>query len=118
MQIIDTHCDALYKLQMAGRTGRRQLNYRTAEEIETNVKRLQIGGVWLQFFALFIDYRVPQHEKWNWLLEQIDLFQTEVIGKNDEIKHIKRWTQLHDLQAGDIGAVLALEGVDAIGNDL
>src|SRR5699024_3957958 len=53
---------------------------------------------------------------------QIDLFYTEVLGKNPMMKHIKSWEDLwedlDDLKDGEIGAVLTLEGADAFGNDL
>ena len=40
------------------------------------------------------------------------------MAKNREIVDIKAWTELDTLQQGQLGAVLSLEGADAIGNDL
>ena len=121
MKIIDTHCDALLKLQLAkngNHYGAKPLNYRDSVEIETNYCRLKKGNVMTQFFAIFIYPDIPSDQKWQHALEQIDLFYTEVLGKNPEMKHIKRWEDLDDLQDGEIGAVLTLEGADAFGNDL
>lgn len=121
MKIIDTHCDALMKLQLGKR---KQFNfngpfdYTTSDEIETNFNRLSLGKVQVQFFAIFIEPDVPSDEKWQHALEQVDIFFTEVLGKNPEIKHIKKWNDLDLLKEGEIGAVLALEGADPIGNDL
>jgi len=121
MKIIDTHCDALYKLQMAER-GKyydiASLNFQHARQLDTNVERLEAGQVMVQFFAIFIEPDVPSDEKWQHALEQIDLFYTEVLGKNHKMKHIKKWNELDRLQDGEIGAVLTLEGADAFGNDL
>lgn len=121
MKIIDTHCDALLKLQIAknGKEyGLTPLDFRNEDKIETNVKRLIAGGVKVQFFAIFIDPDTPSDLKWQHALEQTDLFYTEVLGKNPEMKHIKEWKDLDDLKDGEIGAVLTLEGADAFGNDL
>lgn len=121
MKIVDTHCDALLKLQLAknGKEyGRKPLNFKSADEIETNIERLSRGKVKLQFFAIFIDPDTPSDMKWQHALEQVDLFYEEIVGKNPEVKHIKSWKDLDDLSDGEIGAILSLEGADAFGNDL
>lgn len=121
MNIIDTHCDALLKLQSAkrGQFGfLRPLDFRSSEELETNLSRLKKGKVKLQFFAIFIHPHVPSDESWQHALEQIDVFHTEVIGKCDEMVHVKEWKEIESIPEGKIGAVLTLEGADAFGNDL
>jgi len=120
MKVIDTHCDALLKLQLAKRSyeNPRLLDFANAEELDCNLERLREGNVAVQFFAIFIYPDVPSDEKWQHALEQIDLFYTEVLGKNPFMKHIKKWEDLDELKSGEIGAVLTLEGADAFGNDL
>lgn len=122
MQIIDTHCDALLKLQMAKRNGLDSVsslpNYRDAEIFDTNIERLKQGNVMTQFYAIFIQPDLPSDEKWQHALEQVDLFYREVLGQHPEMKHIKKWEELTQLNTGEIGAVLTLEGADAFGNDL
>jgi len=120
MKIIDTHCDALLKLQMAKRGhpyGMKSLDYQTSEELDTNYQYLQKGGVMVQFFAIFIEPGVPSDEKWQHALEQIDLFYTEVLAQ-PKMKHIRKWEDFDRLKDDEIGAVLTLEGADAFGNDL
>lgn len=121
MKVIDTHCDALLKLQLA-QQGKpyniEPLSFYDAEDIETNVKRLEKGNVMAQFFAIFIFPDVPSDLKWQYALEQVDLFYTEILAKNPQMKHIKTWEDFDDLKDGEIGAVLTLEGADAFGNDL
>lgn len=121
MKIIDTHCDALMKLQL----GKRKqffhdgpYDYQTSNHIDTNVNRLHKGGVKVQFYAIFIEPDIPSDEKWQHALEQVDAFYVDVIEQNPEIKHIKSWQDLDKLKDGEIGAVLALEGADPIGNDV
>ncbi len=119
MKIIDTHCDALYKLQIAKR-GKQSLplTFRNSDELDTNFNRLKRGNHFAQFFALFLEPDIPSYEKWGYLMEQIDLFHSEVLAKNPEMVHIKKWDDFNHLEDGQIGAVLALEGADAFGNDL
>ncbi|MBM7599366.1 membrane dipeptidase [Virgibacillus halotolerans] len=121
MKIIDTHCDALLKLQFGKRTinnGGKPLSYQDDPQLDTNLNRLKKGQLMTQFYAIFIEPDVPSDEKWQHALEQIDLFYEEVLGKNPEIKHIKKWEELNHLKDGEIGALLTLEGADAFGNDL
>lgn len=121
MKIIDTHCDALLKLQLAKRGsfyGTEPLNFTNSDQLDTNFQRLQAGGVYVQFFAIFLYPDLPDNEKWQHALEQVDLFHTEILGKNPAMKHIKKWEDIDSLKDGEIGAVLTLEGADAFGNDL
>ncbi|EIM07507.1 dipeptidase [Planococcus antarcticus DSM 14505] len=121
MEIFDTHCDALLKLQMAKRNALFEgelVNYQNSDLLDTNFKRLRAGGVKVQFFAVFIHPEFPSDEKWQHALEQIDLFYSEILGKNRLMKHIKNWQDIDLLKPDEIGAVLTLEGADAFGNDL
>lgn len=121
MHIIDTHCDALLKLQLARRDFNepgKEILFKNDETLDTNFARLRAGNVKVQFFAIFIEPDVPTDEKWQHALEQIDLFYTEVIGENSHMKHIREWSQIGELGQNETGAVLTLEGAEAFGNDL
>src|SRR5690625_1237285 len=121
MKVIDTHCDALLKLQLAKNGqpyGVEPISFYDADELERTVGRLKEGQGMAQFFARFIYPDVPDTIKWQKALEQVDLFYTEILGKNPQMKHITKWEQLDELEEGEIGAVLTLEGADAFGNDL
>lgn len=123
MKIIDTHCDALLKLQSDKRRSRgfmdeqAPLNFYDAEEIDTNYNRLKEGDLQVQFFAIFISPKVPDNEKWQHALEQVDAFYNEVLGQENMV-HIKNLKEIKQLKPHEIGAVLTLEGADAFGNDL
>ncbi|WP_042146903.1 dipeptidase [Paucisalibacillus sp. EB02] len=120
MKVIDTHCDALLKLQQLKRIpfSKTQLQFKDSQELNTNLQYLKKGKINVQFFAIFMMPDVPTNEKWQHALEQIDIFYNEILGKNPEMKHIKKWKEIRDLRDGEIGAVLTLEGADAFGNDL
>ncbi|WP_422124149.1 dipeptidase [Planococcus sp. X10-3] len=121
MKIIDTHCDALFKMQVAKRDSLYHaplLNFDNAERLDTNFQRLHAGGIKVQFFAVFLHPDLPSDEKWQHALEQVDLFHLEIVGKNPRMRHIRKWEDIHNLKEDEIGAVLTLEGAEPIGNDL
>src|SRR5699024_6771483 len=99
-----------YKLQMNKRMNNVALDFRRSSVLDVNLERLQAGGVYVQFFAIFIDENVPDEKKWTYVCEQIELFHTEVLATNREMKHIQKWEDMFALQEGEIGAILSLEG--------
>ncbi|HLS22397.1 MAG TPA: dipeptidase [Pseudogracilibacillus sp.] len=116
MKIVDTHCDLLYKLQKAKRKNR-PLDVLISNELDTNVTRLHRGGVYVQFFAIFVPPSVSAKEKWQYAKEQVELFH-EVVCQSPNVRWIQRWEDIFSLRDDEIGAVLALEGVEAIQQDL
>jgi membrane dipeptidase len=114
MNIIDLHCDALLKLW----EGKGALSYANAPELNTNKEKLKKGKVKVQCFAIFLEPDIPSDQKFQVALEQVDYFYREVLGKNPEIKQIRNWSDFDCLKDNEIGAMLTLEGVEAIGNDI
>lgn len=112
MNIIDLHCDLLEKVSRNPK-----LNVRHDPYLQSNIERLKKGNVKVQVFALFIPPNIPQEEKFNELLRQMDIFHSIVL-KQKEMVHITNWNQIFELKQGEIGAVLSLEGLDAIGEDV
>lgn len=111
--IIDTHCDALLKLWE-----NKQRRFYDDSDIDTNVVRLKRGNVRVQFFAIFIEPWLKQEQKFTTALEQVELFYEKVLKADQALKHIRNWKELKRLKEGEIGAILALEGTDAIGDDV
>ncbi|EIT84751.1 dipeptidase Bdp [Fictibacillus macauensis ZFHKF-1] len=114
MEIIDFHCDALLKLQQ----GQGERSFANDSRLDTNKERLQAGKVKVQCFAIFIEPNVPFDQKFQMALKQVDYYYKEILQKNKEMKHLSSWEDFDTLQAGEIGTMLTLEGVDAIGDDL
>ncbi|UCZ54895.1 dipeptidase [Bacillus shivajii] len=113
MNVFDLHCDVLLRL-----SENRERNFKNSQELNASLARLQSGNVKLQLFAVFIEPDIPSDQKFQAALEQIDLFHTEVIAKNPNVKKIVDWDDVRNLKDGEIGAMLTLEGADAFGNDL
>ena len=114
MNIIDLHCDVLYKL----RESKGSLRFADSPELQANKTRLQNGRVKVQCFAIFVEPHIHSEQKFQVALEQVDYFYQEVLGKNPNMVHIKEWADFDRLKIGQTGAMLTLEGVDVIGNDL
>jgi membrane dipeptidase len=111
--IIDAHCDALLKLWEAS-----ERDFLSSSEVDTNLNRLRAGNIKVQLFAIFVEPFIKQDQKFQVVLEQIDIFHQKVVGSNSKVRHIRKWSELDHLKEDEIGAVLTLEGVDAIGDDL
>ena len=114
MKVIDLHCDVLLRLYES----QGKLKFKDSPELDTNYERLRKGGVHVQAFAIFIWPEMKSDEKFQAVLDQIHYFYTDVLANNPNMKLIKEWTDFDHLKGDEIGALLTLEGVDAIGNDL
>ncbi|WP_100372964.1 dipeptidase [Bacillus sp. FJAT-45037] len=112
MRIIDTHCDALLKLWEDPTR-----NFLDDESIDANATRLANGEVMAQCFAIFVEPFIKSDDKFQAALEQIDLFHEKVL-KTPSMRWIQKWSDLDHLQHDEIGAILTLEGLDSIGDDL
>ncbi|GIO24488.1 dipeptidase [Oceanobacillus sp. J11TS1] len=117
MKVIDTHCDALFKLQSARRE-HKVLDFRDAPELATNLQRLEAGNVGVQFFAIFVPPETSSMDQWECAVEQATIFHEEIIGKHEQVKLIRQWKDIDTLAPDEIGAVLTLEGAEPIGNDM
>lgn len=112
MNIFDLHCDALLRLW----ENKGKASFEDEPNMDVTRARLEEGGVKVQAFAIWIDPDIPTTSQFDVVLEQVKLFHQQVIGGN--IRHVKDWDELDTLKDHEIGAILTLEGVDAIGNDL
>jgi membrane dipeptidase len=113
VRIIDTHCDVLYKLFM-----KPDLNFGNSEELQVNLDRMISSGTGVQFFAIYVPESVHPDLKFQAALRMADLFYEKVLESNQQMRLLKRKEDLAMLTADEIGAVLTLEGCDAIGQDL
>lgn len=117
MQVIDLHCDVLYKIQNGAEKGE-QLLFANSPKLDVNLERMRAGGVKVQAFAIFVAPDQPIELQYTKVLDQIKIFQEEVVAANPGIVHITEWQQINDLKEDEIGAFLTLEGLDCIGNTL
>ena len=114
MKVIDLHCDVLYKL--AGTE--EGASFKNSEQLDVNLEKLKKGGVKAQVFAIFVDDHLNETQRYMEALRQVEKFQYEVIAPFEEMVHITNWSQLEQLEEHQIGAILSLEGCDAIGDSM
>ncbi|WP_172251748.1 dipeptidase [Saccharibacillus deserti] len=114
MRVIDMHCDVLAKIEAS----RGRLSYADAPELAANRQRLKEGDIAVQGFAVFVDPALPGSMRFQSCLDQIHYFYDGILGKHDDMTLITDWSQIAQLQDGQTGALLTLEGVDPVENDL
>ncbi|MCD1257739.1 dipeptidase [Paenibacillus athensensis] len=111
--IIDGHCDALAKLY-----AQPELDfYKEEQELDVSWPRLRRAGVSVQFFAIYVSESLgtPRFEH---VLHMIDTFHRKV-NRKEHVVFIRDADDLLEAeQSGRLGALLTLEGVDALGGDL
>ena len=114
MKVYDLHCDVLYKLALS----EDPLSFADSSKLQASKNRLEAGEIALQVFAVFVSEGFPKERLFLEAIRQIELFHTEIVGKDDNIVPIYEWEQLKTLKDGQIGAVLSLEGLDMIDGDI
>lgn len=112
-KIFDAHCDVLYKLWLNDR-----LSFENSEELHVNYKYLLEAGGKVQCFAIYIPESVRFADRFNVALEMVELFYEKIVNAIPNIKLIEKKEDILQLQEDEIGAMLTLEGCDAIGHDL
>ncbi len=113
MRVFDAHCDLLMKLFED-----KQADFvQEIGDLCVTYPRLAAGSVAVQIFAIYIPEKVHPDMRFEAALAQANLFHEQVIRKAG-LRHIQTYEDIAALQPGEIGAILALEGCDAIGNDL
>ncbi len=111
MNWIDLHCDALMKLALHP-----DWSFEDDERLDVNAKKLRVGGVRAQAFAIFVFPDEPVEKQFELAMLQVNCFYERVL-KTPGMKHLKTWEDFF-VEDDQIGAFLTLEGVGPIGNDL
>ncbi|MED4463086.1 dipeptidase [Metabacillus fastidiosus] len=113
MVIFDAHCDLLYKLWRNP-----EIDVNTSNILQASLQQIRDSGGKIQCFAVFVPEDVPFTKRFDAALEQISLFYKKVLAENKDIKLVKTKSEINELHSNEIGAVLTLEGCDAISDDL
>jgi membrane dipeptidase len=113
MFVIDGHCDVLSKLFLNP-----QLDfYKEEKELDVSYPRLQKGNVKVQFMAIYMPEKL-QNPQFDHVLQFIDIFQQNILGRGD-MAFIRSVQDFENVLAGNrIGAILSMEGVDALHGNL
>ncbi|MGA9287155.1 MAG: dipeptidase [Anaerobacillus sp.] len=112
MKIVDAHCDVLCKMWLDP-----SLSFENGEGLHTNLEKMRRAGAKLQLFAIYVPESVPDAAKFDCALEMVDIFHEKVVKPYDEIVPVYSKKEAESLPDGKIGAMLTLEGCDAIGRE-
>ncbi|MBZ5750506.1 dipeptidase [Metabacillus rhizolycopersici] len=113
MRVFDAHCDMLYKLWRDP-----SIDVYEDPSLHVSISKLKAMNKPIQCFAIFVPNDVPFVNRLAVAHAQINLFYQKVLKKYPEVKLIKTKSDLLNLAKNEIGAILTLEGCDAIGDQL
>lgn len=112
--VADGHADTLLRLWSGERTLRER-----SDKGHIDLPRLAEGGVDVQFFACYIEEEHKPDRGLRRAMQLVDLFHRELEANRDRMMPVLRAADFDAAQAaGKVGAVLSIEGGEAIGDDL
>jgi membrane dipeptidase len=117
MKIFDAHCDVLLKL-WSEKLFPKGVTFDSEKELHISYPKLKDTGAKVQCFAIYIPEKLKGAAKFQVALEMVDIFYTEIINAYKDVKLILTKDDIDNLKANEIGAILTLEGCDAIENDI
>lgn len=113
MGIVDGHCDALTKLYKNPK-----LDFNQDElELDVSFPKLQQAGVKVQCFAIYLPESIS-NPSFEHILQMIDIFHRKIAShpQMSFIQSAADWLALE--QSQKVGAILTLEGMDALVGNL
>jgi membrane dipeptidase len=113
MKIFDAHCDALLKLWLDP-----NIHFSHSPNLHVSYEALQTGKGKVQCFAIFVPENVRTGEKFDAAIEMTDIFYQKIINTFPNMKLVRTKTDIVNLKENEIGAILTLEGCDAIGTSI
>ncbi|HJV31953.1 MAG TPA: dipeptidase [Bacillales bacterium] len=113
MKIFDAHCDVLYKMFMD-----QSIDFNHSSLLQVNGEQLQNSNMKIQCFAIYVPPQIHPDLTFDAALHMIELFYEKVLKPNPFIKLITNSRQMDELDDKQVGAILTLEGCEAIGKDL
>ncbi|MFT8321227.1 MAG: dipeptidase [Bacillus sp. (in: firmicutes)] len=113
MDFFDGHCDVLYKMFIDHR-----INFYDSEKLQVNIKGLEKSGAKIQSFAIYIPESVHPDMRFQAALKMVDIFYEKILKPYPQLKLIQSQKDVDLLGANEIGAILTLEGSEAIGSDI
>ncbi|MEK5380371.1 dipeptidase [Niallia sp. FSL W8-0635] len=113
MNYFDGHSDVLLKMFKD-----KTINFQNSEKLHITKEGLQKGGAKIQCFAIYIPESVHPDMKFEAALSMTTIFYEKILQLNPDLKFIRNQKDIEQLKEEEIGAILTLEGCDAIGADL
>ncbi|WP_433749937.1 dipeptidase [Falsibacillus pallidus] len=113
MKIFDAHCDVLSQMLKY-----RGISFQSGSSLHITYEQLLNTGSKVQCFAIFVSPSIHPMMRFQAAIEMIDIFYEKILAPNPEMKLILNRADIFSLKENEIGAVLTLEGCEAIQEDL
>ncbi|WP_445506573.1 dipeptidase [Niallia sp. 03190] len=113
LYFFDGHCDVLYKMFLD-----QQIDFYDSDKLQVTFKGLEKSGAKIQSFAIYIPESVYPDMRFQAALKMVDIFYEKILKAFPQMKLVQSQKDAAALAANEIGAILTLEGCDAIGSDI
>ncbi|HDR7791510.1 TPA: dipeptidase [Bacillus luti] len=112
MKIFDAHCDVLFQLWSA--QGKK--DFKNDSQLHITFEQLMRRKGSIQCFAVYVPETVAYEKRFEAALQMIDIFYNEILSLPG-VKFIQTKDDISMLKEDEIGALLTLEGCEAIGKE-
>lgn len=112
MKIFDAHCDVL--LQLWSAQGKR--NFNDDSQLHITFEQLKRRKGSIQCFAIYVPETVAYENRFEAALQMVDIFYNEILSLPG-VKFIQTKEDINMLKQDGVGAILTLEGCEAIGKE-
>lgn len=113
MRIFDAHCDTVFKMWEEP-----HLSFKDSADLHVTWDGLKRTSARVQCFAIYIPEKVREESRFDVALEMIDLFYRDILQRFPKMKLVTSKRDMLHLKEDEVGAILTLEGCEAIGNSL
>ncbi|EJQ48472.1 dipeptidase [Bacillus hominis] len=112
MKIFDAHCDVLFQLWSA----KGKKDFQNDSQLHITFEQLKKRKGSIQCFAIYVPETVAYEKRFEVALQMIDIFHNEILSLPG-MKFIQTKKDINMLKQDEIGALLTLEGCEAIGKE-
>lgn len=112
--IFDAHCDVLMKLYLDPD----KLSFQSKEDMHITYPQLKERGSKVQLFAIYIPSYLKPGQRFQAALNMVNLFHKRIIEPHPDVKFVTSKEDIDNLQKHETGAMLTLEGAEAVEEDI
>ncbi|MFC7784293.1 dipeptidase [Rossellomorea sp. GCM10028870] len=112
--LFDAHCDVLMKLYLEPGKGA----FQSKHTLHITYPQLLESRSKVQLFAIYIPSYLKPGQRFQAALEMVNLFHNEILKPNPKLKFVTSKQEVERLADDEIGAMLTLEGAEAIEEDI
>ncbi|MCA1053589.1 dipeptidase [Rossellomorea aquimaris] len=112
--IFDAHCDVLMKLYIDPD----KLSFQSKDDLHITYPQLKEIGGKVQLFAIYIPSYLKAGQRFEAALKMVNLFHNRIIDRHPDVKFVTSKKEIANLKEHEIGAMLTLEGAEAVEEDI